>query len=92
MVKVLPEAVKVEGSKIVWMKREEGTRESERCGGVFKCSTCMYVNARMNWWSFEELFSGGEYEYLRSKVFGCFLVSKITAQMTTSSSGHSAKY
>lgn len=43
MVKVLHEAVKVEGSKIVWMKREEGTRESERCGGercggVFDCA------------------------------------------------------
>ena len=31
----------------------------------------------------EGLFSGGEYEYLRGKVFGCFLVSKITAHTSS---------
>ena len=56
---------------------------------------CVYIHTKVGLkqpWHLERLFSAGEYEYLRSTVFGCFLVSKITPQMTTSSSGHSHTY
>ena len=36
------------------------------------------MKAGMKPWHLEGLFSGGEYEYLRSTVSGYFLVSKIT--------------
>ena len=36
-------------------------------------------------WHLEGLFSGGEYEYLRSTVSGYFLVSKITPPAMASS-------
>jgi hypothetical protein len=43
------------------------------------------VPVGMKPWHLEGLFSGGEYEYLRSTVSGYFLVSKITPPAMASS-------